>query len=105
MAMCLSFSEEFFSGDGTYDYYEMPPSDRPTNVLQAIRSLDDETRKGIAKDVLGIDEENLDFAINAETFDMDVLDKIRENDSCDDASSPVTVYIDRHGWYSVTVYE
>lgn len=101
----LSFSDAFFFGDGTEDYYSMPPAEYPTNVLQAIISLDEETKKGIARDVLGVAEDCLDYAINAESFAADVIDKVKETDLCDDLSSPVTVYIDDKQNYSVTIYE
>lgn len=101
----LSFSDEFFYGDGTEDYYSMPPSDRPTNVHQALVSLDDETRKNIARDVLNVTEDCIEFYIHAETFESDVMEKIKETDACDTLSSPIEVYIDGEYNYSVTVYE
>lgn len=103
MAYDLSFSEEFFTG--SEDYYEMTVSERPTNVLQAILSLSAETRRGIAKDVLGIEPDSVEFAIESDMFDIDVLDQLRKTNTCDSYSSPVTVYIDEEGFYSVTVYE
>lgn len=101
----LSFSNEFFYGDGTEDYYSMPPSERPTNVHQALVSLDDEERKNIARDVLGAKEDCIEFYIHAETFESDVMEKIKETDTCDTLSSPIRVYIDSEQNYSVKVYE
>ncbi len=103
MAYSLSFSEAFFTGDGEYDYYEMPQSERPTNVLQAIISQPREWQLLVAVDVLGCKPENAEFYVDSESFPADVLDRIREYDTCDDLSSPVEVYLDE--FYSVTVYE
>lgn len=103
MAYSLSFSEEFFSGDGEYDYYEMPASERPTNVLQAIISQPREWMLDVAVDVLGCERRNAEFYVDSESFAADVLDRVREYDTCDDLSSPITVYLDE--FYSVTVYE
>lgn len=99
----LSFSEEFFSGDGSVDIYEMEPSEYPTNVYQAIISLPHEEQVGIARDILN--SINPEFYVDSEGFAFDVLDKVRETDLCDDLSSPVTVYVDPEQRYSVTVYE
>lgn len=99
----LSFSEEFFNG--TEDYFDIEPSDRPTSVLQALVSLDEQVCRDIARDVLGVAEDCIEFAIRSETFEHDVMEKIRETDLCDTLSSPITVYIDSDQNYSVTVYE
>lgn len=101
----LSFSDEFFYGDGTYDYYSMPPSNRPTSVLQAIVSLSEEEKKAIARDVLGVPKDLLDVSIQCEDFEAKVLDKVRETDLCDDFYAPVTVYIDPDQFYSLIIYE
>ena len=101
----LSFSDAFFYGDGTEDYYSMPPSDRPTNVHQALVSLNDEERKNIARDVLNVKDHTIDFYIHSESFESDVMEKIKETDACDTLSAPITVYIDSEHNYSITVYE
>lgn len=97
----LSFSEEFFTG--TEDIYAIQPSGRPTNVYQALLSLPKRDRVGIARDVLKSPHPIL--ATLCESFEFDVLEKIRETDLCDDLSSPVTVYIDPDQYYSVTIYD
>jgi hypothetical protein len=101
--MSLSFSEEFFTGSGDVDVYDIAPSDAPTSVLQAIISLDRETQIDIARDVLGSDCPGL--YVDSESFPFDVLDKIRETDACDDCTPPVRVYVDEEGFYSVDVHE
>ncbi len=101
--MCLSFSEEFFSGSGEYDLYSIPESDEPASVLQAIISLPREDRIGIARDLFGAKDP--EFYVDSEGFPFDVLDMVRETDCCDDYVSPITVYIDPEQRYSVTVYE
>lgn len=102
MAYSLSFSESFFCPEVPFE--EIEPSDEPTTVLQAIMSLDRKTRIEIARDIFGHMGLQGLYA-DSEEFIWDVMDKVRETDTCDDLSSPVTVYIDPDGWYSVTVYE
>lgn len=101
MAYDLSFSESFFSGP---DYYP-EKSDRPTTVMQAIESLSDEEKIAIAVNVLGADPDSAHLCVDSESFNHDVMEEIRKTNTCDTLSSPITVYIDKDGWYSVTVYE
>ncbi len=98
----LSFSEEFFSGDGSCDIYDIAPSDRPTSVLQAIISLPRETLMEIATDVLGSRDPEL--FMDSESFAFDVLDKARETDLCSNLDSPVRVYLDPEQNFWVEVY-
>lgn len=102
MAYSLSFSESFFCPEVPFE--EIEPSDEPTTVLQAIISLDRETRIEIARECLAFTGHYSAY-VDTEEFIWDVMDKIRETDTCDDLSSPVTVYIDPDCWYSVTAYE
>src|SRR5437870_3804639 len=83
MAYALSFSPEFFWGDGSIAPDEMPRSDRPTCVYQAILSLTDDQWAALARDVFHCPPDNLD----PET----VLMKIQETDSCRNLDSPVEV--------------
>jgi hypothetical protein len=100
----LSFTEPFFSGE--YETGEhIPPSDKPTSVLQAIVSLPLEVKKEIAIHVIGVDSRWADRHINAYYFYYDLLDRVRETDLCDGYESPVTVYIDPDQNYSLTIYE
>jgi hypothetical protein len=99
--MSLSFSEEFFTGTESYP----ERTDRPTNVLQAIESLDDETKRQIAVHVLGVDLAWADLEIKTETFKHRVLDVVRLTNSCDDATTPVTVNIDEKRNFEVTFFD
>jgi len=99
MSYGLSFSDSFFWPD--LDTVE--PSDEPTTVFQAVISLPRSERLEIAQNVLGV--ESPEFYVDSEEFDFDVMERIRETDTCDDLCSPITVYIDAEGYYSVTVYE
>ncbi len=98
----LSFTEEFFSGDGSVDLYEIQPSDRPTSILQAIISLPRETQVKIAFNVL--ESTVPELYVDRESFAFDVLDKARETNYCANLDTPVRVYIDADGFYSVNVY-
>jgi hypothetical protein len=99
MAFGLSFSPEFFFNEGEpYDFSEK--SDRPTSVWQAIISMSDEEWRDIAVDVFGMGDDMIDY-LSPET----VLDKVRETGTCTDLRSPVEVWIDPDGHYTVSVYE
>lgn len=102
MAYSLSFSDSFYYPDTPLE--EIKPSDEPTTVLQAVMSLDRETRIEIAREVLG-SAGAAEWYAEQEEFIYDVMDLIRETDTCDNLfSTPVTVYLDKAGLYSVTVY-
>ncbi len=101
MSYELSFSNEFFA-DETFPY-ETKVSARPTSVYQAIVSLDKATKVQIAREVLHLSSPVL--AVMAEDFACKVLDKVRETNTCGDLSSPVDVWIDPAGWYTLDVYD
>jgi hypothetical protein len=101
MSYSLSFSESFFT-DETFPY-DTQPSNRPTTVYQAIISLPKAEQLAIAREVLKSSHPAL--YVQSESFAADVLERVRETDSCTDLSSPVEVYIDPEGWYSVLVYD
>jgi len=96
----LSFSQGFFT-DETFPY-ETKLSEHATTVYQAIVSLPKEDKLAIAK-ILHSD--NPEVYIQTESFDCDVLDKVMETNTCAQLSSPVDVYIDTEGFYSVLVYD
>ncbi len=101
MSYELSFANDFFA-DETFPY-DTEPSRRPTSVYQAIVSLDKATKVQIAREVLKSAHPIL--CVMSESFDADVLDQVRETNTCSDLSSPVSVWIDSEGWYSVEVYD
>ena len=101
MSYSLSFSESFFA-DETFPY-ETERSDRPTTVYQAIISLPKADQLAIAREVMKSPHPVL--FVQSESFACDVLDRVRETDACADLGSPVEVYIDPEGWYSVLVYD
>lgn len=100
MSFSLCFGPEFFFAEG--EPYDGGPeaSERPISVWHAIesmRQLDPEQWADMASEVFGVEPE----VLTAET----VLEKIQETNSCRDLSSPVEVYIDEDGWFSVEVYD
>ena len=101
MSYSLSFAEEFFA-DETFPY-ETQPSTRPTTVYQAIISLPKADQLAIAREVMKSPHPVL--YVLSEAFACDVLERVRETDTCAGLSSPVEVYIDSEGWYSVLVYD
>ena len=87
----LSFSDDFFWGEG--EPYEVDP--RPTNVMQAIQSMSDQEWDDMRKEVF--DGREVDV--------HDVMDKIREVNTCSDLRPPVRVWVDEEGYTTLTIYE
>lgn len=92
MSYSHSFAADFYG-----DVYNASPEDRPTNVADAIASIDDKTWESLAHDVFGCDPQFLTLEA--------VYEKIIETDTVSDLSSPVSVWIDEEGYYTVDVYD
>lgn len=97
MSYDLSFSEEFFT-DETFPY-DTTRTKHPTNVYQAIVSLDEKTKREIGRKVLKIPAKNIKFWLRSESCDADILDKVRETNTCSNLTVPVHVWIDPEGDY------
>jgi hypothetical protein len=97
MAFALSFADEFFWGDGTVPPETLLPSDQPTSVYQALLSLTDRKWANLAHDVFGVPPEHLDPAT--------VIGKVLETNTCRNLDSPVEVFVDPEGWYTLLIYE
>lgn len=97
MSFSLSFSEEFFSLPGElYDGAEYPHGDTPYSVIGAIRAMDETEYDEMCREVFKCEGEY----VSAEM----VLDRICVIYTCRDLTSPVEVYIDTEGWFSVFVH-
>ena len=96
MAFDLSFSPEFFTGPFDLDGGEFN-KERPTSVYQAIQAMDDERFEEMAREVFDCEPDFVDIEM--------VLSQIRETNTCRDLRSPVEVYIDEDGYFSVEVYD
>lgn len=99
MSYELSFSPGFFLAEG--EPYDAAVGDGcPCTVWQAIvqmkRDEPDEWDE-MAQAVFGVEGAHLD--------EESVLLKIQETNMCTDLASPVDVWIDEEGDYTVTVYE
>ena len=94
MAYSLSFTPEFFVGPYDLDGIEFD-KDRPTSVYQALVVMDTEDYLEMSEEVFGV--EDIDIEI--------VMSKIEETDLCRNLDSPVEVYIDEEGYYSIYVYD
>ena len=102
MSFTLCFTEDFFTG--TESLEDIEPSKNPTNILQGIVSwylYDPHTFKEMVQEVLGT--EMPDYL--PETLPFDLLDKVREVNTCTDLSSPVSVWIDTEGYHTIEVYD
>lgn len=96
MSYSLSFSPEFFYGN-ELDQDPEEKSNRPKSVYQALISMDKRDWNEMAKEVFGVSGNRISVD--------DVMQKIRDTDSCSGLRSPVEVWIDRDGFYTVDVYE
>jgi len=94
MSYALSFALEFIWGKVPVE--KMKPSDRPTSVYQAILSLTDEQWASLARELFGIEPNNLDV----ET----VIQRVVETNTCRNLDPPVEIWIDQDGFFSVLVY-
>ena len=94
MSYALSFAPEFFWGKVPVE--KMKPSDRPTSVYQAVLSLTDEQWASLARDLFGIEPNDLDVEM--------VIQRVTETNTCRNLDVPVEVWIDRDGFFSVLVH-
>ena len=98
LAKHLSFSTEFFIG--TKPLYEISESDKPNSVVQAIISMSEEEK---------VELNNHQFQYKGNVDDEDwlllVLDRVRETNTCDNYETPVSVWIDKEGFWRLDIYE
>ena len=122
MSFELSFSEDFFTGDAE-SYGSDPLPGRPRSILEAIETMSLNERRELVDELAdawepasgrllrvqtGIDvhgDHRDDIWIQCESFPWDILAIAREVDTCDQLSSPVTVYLDSGGWVGLDVYD
>lgn len=88
----LSFSPEFFVGP--HDLELDWRGSKPTTVYQALMSMPSDEWKAMSRDVF--EQDDVD--------PLAALDKIRETNTCNQLHSPITVYIDPDGQYTIDVY-
>lgn len=89
-----SFSPQFML---LYGESVPEPSKKPTSVLQAIVSLAQHEWNRLARELFQIDPAYL-------TID-DVIAKIEKTNTCRNLDSPVEVYIDPEGDFSLLVFD
>ena len=95
MSYGLSFTEQFFTG---CDHSGVRVMDRPDTVVDALwtmRVCRNKTWQDMCRDVFGQSVVAID----------DALARVRETNACSNLDSPVTVWIDEEGYYTVDVYE
>lgn len=91
MAFSHSFAADFYG-----DVYNAAPCKRPTNLADAIASIDEETWAAMAADIFDCAPEFLDV----ETVFLTAI----KTDTVGDYCTPVDVWIDSEGFYRVDVY-
>lgn len=97
MAYALSFSPEFFWHDDVDSLTSRGAEKRPTSVEQAVSQMSVDTWEQLAREVFDCEPEHL----NIET----VLQKIEETNLCLNLDSPVEVWIDRDGEFTLLVHD
>ena len=102
MSYELSFTEEFFSGSE-----ETQVTDRPTSVFEAVENLSFDEKVAISNQLFenSIKTKAAVFHAESESFAWDVLEKVRETNTCSNLTVPVRVWIDRDGNFTVDVYD
>jgi len=100
MSYSHSFSPEFYFNKGE-PYDALGDTRRPTSVWAAIEGM--RLRRplewaDLAKEEFGLDNPKY---LTSEA----VMDRIREIDTVGDLSSPVDVWIDKEGYFTVDVYD
>ena len=100
MAYELSFTPEFFHGDGVDSGGARNPdaavSDPPACVVDALAAIPAEEWAEMCADVFGCHPDFVDIG--------DVLVKIEDTNTCSNLDTPVSVWIDEAGFYTVDVY-
>ena len=97
MAYELCFTEDFFAREGELDGY-VSPSNQPRSVMQAIASMAGPDWTSLAYEVFGLDSPDyLDPHA--------VLTMVRETNTCSNLNSPVYVWIDPDGVFTLPVYD
>lgn len=91
MSYSLSFSPEFFDSE------DAPSKDRPFTVRQALEAMPEDRWAEMAREVFNCDPQFVDVDT--------VMQKITETDTCGTLSSPVDVWIDPEGYFTVDVYD
>jgi hypothetical protein len=84
-----SFSPDFYG-----DVYAAHKSSKPTTVADAIASMDNDEWDEMAQEI---------FGVSGDIYD--VMRKIIETDTVGTLTSPVDVWIDPEGWYTVNVWD
>lgn len=96
MAYELSFTPDFFYNANDAEGASFD-KERPVSVFQAIQAMSDEEFEEMAREVFGADPQFVDV-------DM-VMSKIEEVNTCSNLNSPVRVWVDEEGWFTVSVFD
>lgn len=98
MSYGLSFSPEFYYGEG-YDYCNLPPqTDQPKSLLQALVSMPTNEWERYCDEVLRTDPDTDMALVEAMTMARETVN------TCSNLTTPVEVWLDPDGFYTVRVY-
>jgi hypothetical protein len=89
-----SFSEDFYSRE---DDKDLRRTSKPLSVEQALHQMTDDEWEELALNVFDVDGKFLTIE--------EVMSKIYDTDTVEGLSSPITVWIDDEGYYTVDVYD
>ena len=93
MTYGLSFAPRFYYPEAKATSESM----QPTSVYEAVRKMRTDTWEQLASDIFGCDPAHLSI----ET----VMGAIRETDTCSNLTTPVEVWIDLEGDFTVEVFD
>ena len=85
-----------FASDFWGDPYNAVQTKRPTTVADALYSMSDKDWDIMARDIFNLPGDMVDV--------YDAMEMVRRTNTCTNLDSPVEVWIDEYGYYTVLVY-
>ena len=100
MSYELQFDESFFFAEGEPDDSSVPIKEQPVSVWEAILAM----KQNEPKKWEHMACEVFDMPSDLYLAESTVMDKIRETNSCSNLNSPVQVWVDEGGYFTLSVY-
>ena len=108
MSYSLSFANDFYYSEEDYGNWDILETDQPTNCMDALIHYYLYQRKEFLEMLTKVF--NADLAHHVKVIGSytsmvhELLDKIKETNTCSNLSNPVEVWIDSDGDYTIFVY-
>jgi len=110
MSYQLSFTPDFFYSEEEYGNLEIAENEHPTNCMDALIHLFKYRRKEFEEMLSELSYfHELDFiqvhGIMPECLMHELLDLVKEVNTCSNLNSPVEVWLDPEGYNTIKVYD